>query len=56
MRIIIIIVIIASLSSLAMNVINQMECDSSSNNDGIVMEDRVTEEDGNTAEIVFSKF
>ena len=28
-----------------MNIINQLECDSSSDSDGIVMEDRVAEED-----------
>ena len=49
--IITIIVIIASLSSFAMNIINQLECDSSSNSDGIVMEDRVAEEDSDRREI-----
>ena len=34
-----------------MDIINQLECDSSSDSDGIVMEDRVAEEDGDLREI-----
>ena len=34
-----------------MDIINQLECDSSSNSDGTVMEDRVAEEDGDLKEI-----
>ena len=33
-----------------MDIINQLECDSSSDSDGIVMEDRVAEEDGDLRE------
>ena len=43
--------IIASLSNFTMDIINQLECDSSSDSDGIVMEDRVAEEDGDLREI-----
>ena len=50
-RIFIIILIIALLSSLAMNIINQLECDSSSDSNGIVVEDRVADEYGNHREI-----
>ena len=49
--IIIIIVIIVSLSNFTMNIINQLECDSSSDSNGIVMEDRVAEEDSGLGEI-----
>ena len=34
-----------------MDIINQLECDSSSNSGGIVMEDRVAGEDGDLTEI-----
>ena len=34
-----------------MNIINQLECDSSSDSDGIVMEDRAAEEDSDHREI-----
>ena len=43
--------IIASLSNFTMDIINQLECDSSRDSDGIVIEDRVAEEDGDLREI-----